>query len=91
MTAPVIPEAEQREASGVVLDVDAVARELTLLAGGQLLELYVPPDCEVRLNGELVRLRLIQPSDRLRVSYDPGPRQGSARRVSVEAAEGRHD
>ena len=32
----------------------------------------MPPGCDIRLSGEAVRLRLIQPSDVLRVVCQPG-------------------
>jgi hypothetical protein len=58
-----------REAEGVIQRVDPVARELAALVGGSLVNIYVPPDCAVLLRGERVKLRMVQPRDRVRVAY----------------------
>ncbi len=57
------------EAGAVVHRVDPVSRELAALVGGTLVTVYVPPDCEVLLRGERVKLRMVQPGDRLLVAY----------------------
>jgi hypothetical protein len=57
------------EIEGVVRRVDPVGREVELHAGGVAISLVVPPDCAISLRGERVKLRLIQPRDRVRVSY----------------------
>jgi len=49
--------------------VDTSSRELTLLVDGALMNLIVPPDCLIRLNGERVKLRLLQPGDQAEVAY----------------------
>jgi hypothetical protein len=72
-----------REARGSLLRVDTLNRELTLLVGGVALDLDVPPSCAIVLNGQAVRLRLLQPQDRLHVTYEPGLGRGVARRIDV--------
>jgi hypothetical protein len=54
---------------GVVHGVDTVNRELTVNAGGTLATFEVPPDCAVVLRGERVKLRMVQPRDRVQVTY----------------------
>src|SRR5437764_14302985 len=61
-----------RAASGWVVRVDLPNRELTILADGRALVLDVPPGCAVLMNGQPVRLRLLQSEDRVRVRYEPG-------------------
>src|SRR5918911_1609718 len=56
-------------AEAVVHRVDPVNRELTALVGGVLVNIYVPPGCEVVLRGERVKLRMVQPRDHVRVTY----------------------
>jgi len=57
------------EAEATVHRVDPVNRELAAVVAGVLLNIYVPPDCAIVLRGERVKLRMIQPKDRLRVIY----------------------
>jgi hypothetical protein len=68
------------EIDGVVRRVDPVGREVELHAGGATISLDVPPDCVISLRGERVKLRLIQPRDRVRVKYVeyPGVRVADA-------------
>jgi hypothetical protein len=57
------------EAEAVVHRVDPVTRELASCVEGVLVTIYVPPDCDVVLRGERVKLRMVQPRDRVRVTY----------------------
>src|SRR4051794_35436984 len=54
---------------GSVHRVDIVNRELTVLVDGNLLTFDVPVGCEITLHGERVRLRVLQPRDRVRVRH----------------------
>jgi hypothetical protein len=81
MTPPTDPAAF--EARGRLLRLDTLNRELTLLVGEAAVELDVPPSCPVVLNGQAVRLRLLQPQDRLRVTYHPALGRGVARHIEV--------
>jgi hypothetical protein len=55
------------ETEAVIHRVDPVNRELAALVGGVLVTIDVPPDCEVILRGERIKLRMVQPRDRVRV------------------------
>jgi hypothetical protein len=57
------------EIDGVVRRVDPVGREVEVHAAGITVSLDVRPDCVITLRGERVKLRLIQPRDRVRVKY----------------------
>jgi hypothetical protein len=61
--APAVPEV-----AGVIQDVDALAREIRLLTADGERVVDVPPECAVYLNGERVKLRLLQPSDHARAA-----------------------
>lgn len=67
------------DVSGWVVRVDPTNRELTILADGRVLAFEVPPGCGVLLNGQPVRLRLLQSQDRVRVRH----RLGTAMHVEV--------
>jgi hypothetical protein len=67
------------DVSGWVVRVDPPNRELTILADGRVLALDVPPGCAVLLNGQPVRLRLLQSQDRVRVRH----RLGTAMHIEV--------
>lgn len=54
---------------GTIHRVDISSRELTLSVAGAPTDLVVPPDCLIRLNGEQVKLRLLQPGDQADVAY----------------------
>jgi hypothetical protein len=57
------------EAVVLVHRVDLVNREMVALVEGDFVTFYVPPDCSVALRGERVKLRMVQPRDRVRVNY----------------------
>jgi hypothetical protein len=59
----------KRAAEAVVHRVDPINRELAVFVEGTLVNMYVPPDCNVVLRGERVKLRIVQPRDRMRVKY----------------------
>jgi hypothetical protein len=56
-------------AEGVIHWVDPVNRELATVVEGVLVNIHVPLNCDVVLHGERVKLRMVQPSDRVRVTY----------------------
>jgi hypothetical protein len=74
------------EAEAVVRRVNPVNREVTVLVGEALVAIYVPPDCGVFLHGERVKLRLVQPGDRVRVTYTDHGNSLIAREVEVQPA-----
>src|SRR4051812_39024477 len=71
-------------AEAVVQRVDPVNRELAALVGGVLVNIYVPPDCEVVLRGERVKLRMVQPRDRVRVTCTELDGSLLAREIEVQ-------
>lgn len=73
-----------RRVIGRIAALDPTARILVIDTGGGTLGLAVPPGAEVRLNDELVRLRLLQAGDR--VCIDLSGEEQSV--VSVWAASG---
>jgi hypothetical protein len=54
---------------GVVRRVDPVSREVEVNLGGATVSFDIRPDCVITLRGERVKLRLVQPRDRVRVAY----------------------
>jgi hypothetical protein len=65
---------------GVARRIDAVARELTVDAGGAPVAIDVPPNCPITLRGERVKFRMLLPRDRLRITCvgSPGARVAAA-------------
>ena len=53
---------------GVVLRVDTINRELVVFAGGARVVVDVPAGCRIVLRGEPVRLRMLQPFDRIQAA-----------------------
>ncbi|HEY1379890.1 MAG TPA: hypothetical protein VGF55_24020 [Gemmataceae bacterium] len=72
-------------AEGTVRQVDVINRELVLDAGGARVVFDVPPDCRIVLRGERVRLRVLQPRDRVRVGYAVRRGRPAARAIDVRA------
>ncbi len=68
--------------------VDAVSRQVEVQAGETVRAIDVPTDCPVLLNGELVKLRLLQPRDRARIVYAPGDEGWTARMIRVDSLGG---
>jgi len=66
---PSTTETHSRQAQGTLCRVDVCRREVHVLVGDDVLICYVPPDCPVLVNGERVRLRLLQPADCVRVEF----------------------
>lgn len=64
--------AEER-AHGFVQRVDANGREIAVLLATGVEYFFVPPDCPIFLHGERIKLRLIQPRDHVRVTFDGNP------------------
>ena len=75
------------ETDGVVQRVDAINRELVALVRGGLVTIYLPPECEVVLHRERVKLRMIQPRDRVRVTYRELADSLVARKIEVQTVD----
>jgi hypothetical protein len=74
------------ETEAIVQRVDPVNRELAALVDGVRMNIYVPPDCGVMLHGERVKLRMIQPRDRVHVTYAEFADSLIAREIEVQPA-----
>ena len=61
--------ADVREVEGVIQQVDPVGRELPVLVDGVAIQFFVPLHCNISLNDEPVKMRLLQPRDRARLAY----------------------
>lgn len=59
----------REEIDGIVRWVDPIGREMEVQVEGGPVSLDVRPDCVISLRGERIKLRLIQPRDRVRVKY----------------------
>jgi hypothetical protein len=81
-----IPTSKLLEADAVVLGVDLVNRRLAALAAGAPVNIYVSPHCHVILHGERVKLRMVQPKDRLRVRYEQVADGLVAERIEIRPA-----
>lgn len=55
--------------AGTIECVDVSSRELCLRNGADATLMVVPPDCVIRLNGERVKLRMLQSGDRAELEY----------------------
>lgn len=56
-------------AQGVIQLIDLIDREVTVRQEGGAARYAVSGKCEVLLNGERVKLRMLQPRDRVRIVY----------------------
>jgi hypothetical protein len=72
------------EMEGVVRRVDPVGREVEVHVAGIPISLDVRSDCVITLRGERVKLRLIQPRDRVRVKYTEHPGARVANAIEVQ-------
>ena len=71
------------EIDGILQQVDPVARELRVLVNGTVLTLDVPVDCRIFLNGERVKLRLLQALDPVQIRYVQSADLMAARSIEV--------
>lgn len=75
-----------RHLNGRVVSVDAANRTLQVWDGHEAVEVLVPPGCEVRLNEESIRLRLLEPGDP--VELDVIESEGSTIAAAVRTGRG---
>jgi len=71
---------------GIVRRVNPVSREVDVHAAGTTVSIDVRPDCVITLRGERVKLRMLQPRDRVRVTYIE--HQGTRVAAAVEVRTG---
>jgi hypothetical protein len=53
---------------GILVRIDLISREVELISKAASHVVSVPPDCEVLLHGERVKLRMLQPGDSVKVT-----------------------
>lgn len=70
-------------AHGVVQQVDLIDRGVIVRQDSGTKKYLVSANCEVLLNGERVKLRMLQPRDQVRIAYRP--RGEGCVALSVEA------
>ena len=65
------PEAGSRvrQVEGIIQQVDPVGREMPVVVDGVSIKFYVPLHCDISLNDEPARMRLLQPRDRARLAF----------------------
>lgn len=63
--------------------LDPVAREIAVSTDSMHETIYVPPGCPVILNGQSVRLRVLQPNDRMEAVVHASADGWIAERVTV--------
>lgn len=80
----VTTNASPEVAHGVLQRIDLIDREVTVRQEGGPVTYSVSPNCEVLLNGERVKLRMLQPRDHVRIAYRPRAEGRVA--LSVEAS-----
>jgi hypothetical protein len=69
---------------GVVLRVDTINRELAVFTGGSRVVVDVPADCRIILRGEPVKLRMLQPFDRVKAACGASSGLPVARSIEVQ-------
>jgi len=52
---------------GSIESIDLLSRELCICGESDRLSIYVPPACPISLNGDSVRMRLMQPGDAVEI------------------------
>jgi hypothetical protein len=72
-----------RTSVGRLDDVDLVNRTLSIRNGSYPISFDVPRECEIVLNGERVKLHILQPMDLVRIVHGPGPGDCAAKFVEV--------
>jgi hypothetical protein len=77
------PEAGSRvrQVEGIIQQVDPVGREMPVVVDGVSIKFYVPLHCDISLNDEPARMRLLQPRDRARLAFSV--EHGVSRALSI--------
>jgi hypothetical protein len=58
-----------RQVEGIIQQVDPVGREMPVVVDGVAINFYVPLHCDISVNDEPARMRLLQPRDRARLAF----------------------
>jgi hypothetical protein len=73
------------EIEGVVCRVDTINRELVIRTGTALMTFEAPCRCTIELHRESVKLRMVQPRDRVKIIYTDGRGSLVARSIEVQS------
>jgi len=78
-----LPEAGSRvrQVEGIIQQVDPVGRELPVVVDGVAINFYVPLHCDISVDDEPARMRLLQPRDRARLAFSV--EHGVSRALSI--------
>jgi hypothetical protein len=71
---------------GIIREVNLLDRDLTVCAGTKAAVFDVPPDCPVFLHGERIKLRLLQPRDRVSIAFMRRDERLVAQKIQVDPA-----
>ena len=72
-----------RMSSGTLDEVDLVNRTIEVRVGPTALAFDVPRECEILLNGERVKLHVLQAKDPVTVLHGPDACDSAAKRIEV--------
>jgi hypothetical protein len=78
------PATLRSEAYGTVCSVDPINRDLIVQVGRSQVCFDVPPTCTISLRAERVRLRMLQPGDRVNVLFDEAAGVATARAIEAQ-------
>jgi hypothetical protein len=70
--------------SGLVQHVDLVGRDMKVLIHTDARVFDIPPDCLIFLHGEQVKLRMVQPNDRVRITFKRTQKGLVAKRLDIQ-------
>ena len=83
-TGSLLVSESPQKITGVVQRVDLVNRELELTVSNRPCVFDVPVDCLIVLHGERIKLRLVQPKDRVAITYVRRPNSLCVRRLDEQ-------
>jgi hypothetical protein len=69
--------------TGTIYDLDTINREVSIRVNGQILPVDVPVTCRVHVNGERVKLRLLQTRDYVLVEFKKEADRAVAESIEV--------
>ncbi len=73
-----------RKVEGIIQQVDPVGREMPVVVDGVAISFYVPLHCDISVDDEPARMRLLQPRDRARLAFFV--EQGVSRVLSIRVS-----
>lgn len=76
--------ARAKRSVGMVHRIDTINRELAVFVNGELLIFDVPVACPIVLHGEPVKLRMVQPLDRVIITHADRGGLRVAQRIEVQ-------